>query len=62
MSTLSEQMQINARANANLTAAFAAHAAGRADAAATSSVISRLAFRVHLLAGRDRAPIVLVPA
>jgi hypothetical protein len=62
MSTLSEQMQINARANASLTAAFAAHAARRADAAAASSVISRVAFRVHLLAGRDRALTVLLPA
>jgi hypothetical protein len=34
MSTLSDQMQINADADARLTAAFARHAEGRAAAAA----------------------------
>lgn len=52
MSTLSQQLQINADADARLNAAFARHAAGRAAAAAAPGVIRRFALRVRPLSGR----------
>jgi hypothetical protein len=63
MSTPSEQMQINADADARLTAAFANHAAGRAVAAAAApGFILRLALRVRPPASRVRGRTVPAPA
>jgi hypothetical protein len=62
MSTLSEQMQMNADADARLTAAFARHAAGRAAAAAAPGAIRRLALRVHPVVGGVRGRTIPAPA
>jgi hypothetical protein len=55
MSTLSDQMQINADADARLTAAFARHAEGRAVQRLPPGVTRRLALRMHSAAGRARS-------
>jgi hypothetical protein len=62
MRALSRQMQINADADAGLTAAFARHAAGRAAAAAVPGVIQRIALCVHPLASHRTARTVPAPA
>jgi hypothetical protein len=62
MSTLSQQLQINADADGRLNAAFARHAAGRAAAAAAPGVTRRLALRVHSAAGRVRVRTIPAPA
>jgi hypothetical protein len=62
VSTVIKQMQINAGADAGLTAAFARHAAGRAVAASEPGAIQRLALRLPAFASRDDEGTVPAPA